>query len=84
MLSEKYTNYNKLMQIVLLKAIKLHKELEYILVEASLHKYQEVWMPEKINNLNTKGDEVIEDTENTLVKKMQNIYKQAKVILIQS
>lgn len=75
----------------MLKVIKLHKELEPILLEANLHEDQEVWMenrsvllPKKPNNSSTSGDEVTEDKDNTLVKKMQNIYKQAKVIFIQS
>ena len=74
------------MQIALLKAIKLHKELEPILLEVSLHEDQEVWManrtvllPKRIIDSSANGNEDIEDNDNTLVKKMQNIYKQAKV-----
>lgn len=75
------------MQVALLKAIKLHEELEPILSEpkeAGIHEDQEVWVADgsvALSKRNTDGGEVIEN-DDTVLKKMQNIYKQAKVTLL--
>lgn len=67
-----------------MKAIKLHKELEPILSEpreAGVHEDQEVWLADgsiALSKRSSNGSEVI-DKDNTVLKKMQNIYKQAKV-----
>ncbi|KAG0588405.1 hypothetical protein KC19_2G240500 [Ceratodon purpureus] len=84
-ISERRNLYSKMIE--LLKAINLYKELEPILLESSFHEDQKVGdtitsvSPKNINNSSTNGDTVSEDKDNTLVKKMQNIYKQAKVMV---